>query len=174
PDDRMSFLIFQLRQDKSIALIISNQASNRLPHLYELTHALGAFIVRVINVLDYCLTGFQPIRVRHMMEKQEQGIRRGGKSFELLLDGRRILPHEACSRCDSAVHANALVIGAVPLAPTVVFRRSDSWAVMASQDVGERPGPERTGVILIGGPRGKEHGADRTHDRKIISKGKAR
>ena len=59
------------------------------------------------------------------MEEQQQIVRRGREGFVHLRDLRRILAREARSRCDAAVHADALGVVAVPLAPAVAFAALD-------------------------------------------------
>ena len=49
-----------------------------------------------------------------------------------------------------AIHADALVVGAMPLSPAVALRCLHRDAVVIADDVGERLEPERAGVVFVG------------------------
>src|SRR5690349_24586218 len=53
PDDRVSFLVFQPSQDKFIALLGAEQATNGLARGDEVGAALGAHLVSVIALLNH-------------------------------------------------------------------------------------------------------------------------
>ena len=86
----------------------------------------------------------------------------------------RILACVAGAGRDAAVHADARVVGAVPLAPAVVFAGFDVGAVVAAGDVGEGLHAQRAGVVLIGRPGLHEHLVDRADHFGVGADGLAR
>ncbi len=105
--------------------------------------------MRIVDVLDHGLAGVENVCVRHMVEEQEQVIRRGRHRFVEVLHFRRILADESRPGSHCAVHADAVMVCAMPLPPAILLRRRDSRSVMASQNVGKRSGSERSRVALV-------------------------
>src|SRR5437588_12359173 len=103
-----------------------------------------------------------------MMEEQQQGIGSGLRSFEFLLNRRRILAHETCASGNAAIHSNALVVSAVPLAPAVSLGGFRTGTVVAAQNVREGTCAERSGVTFIGGPGRQQHGAKGANVLRVI------
>ena len=91
------------------------------------------------------------------MEEQQQIVGRGRGVLVELRNAGRILTRVACAHGDGAIHADAFMIGAMPLAPAVVLAAFNAGAVVAAGDVGERLQAERAGVVHVGGPRLHEH-----------------
>ena len=84
----------------------------------------GAGVVTVVEVLDDGFAVVEFVGVGDVVEEEEQLVGRGGERFINLGDFGRVLAGEACAGGDGAVHADAFVIGAMPLAPSVVFAGS--------------------------------------------------
>ena len=80
----------------------------------------------------------------------------------------------AAASCHRAVHSDAFVIGAMPLAPTVALGGFDAWAVVWADDIRQSSSTQRSGVILVNVPRRKLHGRQRADHLRIISKREAR
>ena len=84
------------------------------------------------------------MRVRHVMHEEQQVVRTVVSSDSYIWrTGRRILADVAGAGRDRAIHADALVVGAMPLSPAVALRRFDRDAVVIADDVGERLQAER-------------------------------
>src|SRR5256885_12869836 len=98
--------------------------------------------MRIVDVLDDGFAGMKHVSVRDVMEKEEQVVGRLSWRFVELGNERRVLSDITGAAGDGAIHSNAVVVGAVPLAPAVFFRRFDSRAVMAAKNVCERLHPE--------------------------------
>ena len=79
-----------------------------------------------------------------------------------------------CAGGDGAIHAYAVVIGAVPLTPAIVFAGLDVGAVVAAGDVGQGLEAERAGVAFIRGPALHQHFCDGADDGRIGRDGLAR
>src|ERR1051326_4678888 len=95
--------------------------TQRLPLVDICRCALGAGVVRVVDVLHDRLPGAETIRVWQMMEEDDQVLGRGCDRLVHLRDSRRILARVSRSGGDAAVHADALVVGADPLSPAVAL-----------------------------------------------------
>src|SRR5208283_4662366 len=87
---------------------------------------------------------------------------------------RRVLRDVASAGGYGAVHADAVVNGAMPLTPAVSFRRFHARTVVAAENVGERASAERAGVALINIPGREEHGVDRADCFQVVAKCQAR
>ena len=93
------------------------------------------------------------VRVRHMVHEEDQIVR---TRRQRLVDGshwRRILADEPGAGSRRPIHADALLVGAVPLAPAVALRRLDARPVVRARDIGQRLRAERPRVVLVGRPR---------------------
>ena len=123
-----------------------------VPVVHELRGLRGALVVAVVDVLDDGFSVVQFVGVGHVVEEEQQVVGRGGGGLVDLRDFWRVLADVARAGGDGAIHADAFVIGAVPLAPAVVFAGLDVRAVVAAGDVGERLQAERAGVVFVRGP----------------------
>ena len=93
------------------------------------------------------------MRVRHVMHEEQQIVRTRLERFVHRAHRPAVLADESGAGRDRAIHADALVVGAVPLSPAVALGRFDGDAVVIADDVGQRLQPERAGVVLVGRPR---------------------
>ena len=66
----MSGLIFQAVQNRVIPLII-NLSVEGLPLRDQLCRLLGAFVVRVVDMLNQCLARMQNMGVGHMVHEEQ-------------------------------------------------------------------------------------------------------
>src|SRR6266568_6609731 len=146
----------------------------RLPLCDESRRLFCAFVMRIVDVLDNGLAGMQHVCIWHVMHEEQQLIRAVREWLINLLLFGRILPDVSGPSRNCAVHANALRIGAVPLAPAVPLRRFDSGAIMWAQNVGESTRSERPCIALIDVPRRKQHLRDRINNFGIVAEGQPR
>ena len=82
---------------------------------------LCALKVRIVDVLDDRFPRVQHMGVGHVVEEEEQIVGTVRQWFVEFLDCGWVLGDEAGSRGDGAIHADGLVIGAMPLSPAIVF-----------------------------------------------------
>ena len=85
----------------------------------EMRGLLCAEVMTVVDVLDHGFAVVELVGVRHVVEEKQQVVGCGGGGLVHLRHFGRILTHEAGSRRDGAVHADAQVVGAMPLAPAI-------------------------------------------------------
>ena len=173
PHYRLAGLIFQLREHVAVALLV-DAASQGLPLLRVPRDRIGAFVMRIVDVLDHRFAGMQAVRIRDVVHEKQQIVRAG---FERFVDPghlRPVLADEAGAGGDGAVHAGAFGIGAVPLSPAVALGGLDVHAIVVAGDVGEGLETERTGVVFVGAPGAEENAADGRGGFAIRAEGEAR
>ena len=120
PNDGVAGLVFKASKGCGVAVAV-NQTLQRLPLLHVIGCSLCAFVMRIINVLDDGFAGMKHVSVRDVMEKEQQLVGRRSWRFVELRNERRILSHITGASGDAAIHADTVMIGAVPLAPAVFF-----------------------------------------------------
>src|SRR5690349_19250362 len=108
--------------------------------------------MRIVDVLDYRFPGRELVGVWHMMEEEQQFIRRGCERLIHLCHFGTVLCGVARAGSDAAIHAYAVVIGAMPLPPSIALRRLYARPVMRSGDVRQCSGAERSGVVFVDAP----------------------
>ncbi len=94
------------------------------------------------------------------MQEEQQIVGAGGERLVNLGDGRAILADVAGAGGHRAIHADAVFVGAMPLAPAVALGGFDVYAVVIAGDIGEGLQAERSGVVLIGAPGTELQGDD--------------
>ena len=110
----------EARQDIAVAFPI-DVSFKILPLPNEILSLLCAFVMRIVDVLDHGFSRVQPMLIRYVMEEEKQLVGAGRQRFVDLLHGARVLTDEPSPSGDGPVHADALVIRPVPLAPAIVF-----------------------------------------------------
>ena len=147
----MAGLILQASQHGRISIGV-HVTVERSPLRDELSGRNRAFVVRIVNVLDHCLSGVKHVCVRNVVKEKHQFIGSGGERLIKFLDGGRILADEAGAGGDGAVHSNAGVIRSKPLAPAIVFRGIGRGTVVGAGDVRQRSEAERSRIAFVGVP----------------------
>ena len=120
PSRGLSRLKLEARQDVAVAFPI-DVSFKILPLPNEILSLLCAFVMRIVDVLDHGFSRVQHMLIGYVMEEEKQLVGAGGQRFVDLLHGTRILADEPSARGAGPVHADALVIRPVPLAPAIVF-----------------------------------------------------
>src|SRR6516165_4452067 len=111
------------------------------------------------------------MRKWHVVHEEQQVIRAGGERFVHLGNRRAVLADVARSGSYGAVHPDTLGVSTNPLAPAIVLGRFNSRAVVAAQDVPQRPYAERPGVAYVDLPCPKQHAADGLDHRWVLAEG---
>src|SRR5580704_14117010 len=124
-------------------------------------------------MLDDRLSRTQDVGVRDMMEKKQQFVRRGVRGFIHLRDGCAILIDIPRARGCRAIHADAVVVGAMPLSPAVSFGGLDSRSEMAAQNIGDRACAKWTRVTFIESPGRGKHEFDGAYYSRVVPKSEA-
>ncbi len=106
--------------------------------------------------------------------KSSKVVRAGVERFEHRCDGRPVLADESRAGRNRAVHADAGLVGPVPLSPAVVFGRLRRRSEVDVDDIGQRADAQRTGVALIDRPRTHQHVDDRLHNGRIVAERQSR
>ena len=166
----MPGLVVEPRQHRLVTLVV-NAAFQRTPLPHQIFRLCRTFVVRVINVLNYRLSGMQPVSVRHVVKETEAVRRPGTRKASPRLPGTA---RQSPCRGRAAVHADALMVGAMPLAPAVTLRRLDPRPVVASQNVGQRSCAQRTGVAFVDTPGRKQHCRDGADNGRVVAERKLR
>lgn len=105
PFDCFSGLV--LKSLKNVAIpLLTDSAVECFPLRHELRCMLCAFVMRIVDVLNYRLTRMQLVGVGYVVKKQEQVIGAGDEGFIQLLYSGRILSDEPGSCRHRAIHAN--------------------------------------------------------------------
>ncbi len=120
PDNGMPRLVFEMRQNVRVALLI-DATLQCFPLMCILRGALRTFVVRVVDVLNHGFARLQHVSVGHMMKEKQQLVRSCFQRPVYLGYWRRILPDVARAGSRCAIHADAVMVGAVPLPPSVVL-----------------------------------------------------
>ena len=102
-------------------------APQRLPLSDERGGLVGAIVMRIVDMLDDGLAGVEFVAIRNVVEKEKQFIGCCRQRLILFCDGWGILRGVTRASGGGAVHADAIVIGAVPLAPAVSLRGFHVW-----------------------------------------------
>src|SRR3974390_2111060 len=108
PHDGFSALILQTRENVVVPRLV-DMPGERFPLRHEFSRAVGAFVMRVVNVLYDRFPRMQDVGVRDVVKKQQQVVRAGSKRFVLLLHLRRILPDESGAARYRTAHADPSV-----------------------------------------------------------------
>src|SRR5215469_9504469 len=140
-------------RENVLEAIVVDVSLEGLPFWHEIGSFLCAFIVGVVEVLHQGIAGVEDVSIGNMVEKQQQIVGTVGERLVDLLHIRRILTNETRSGGDRAIHADALMVGAMPLSPAVSLRGLRSRIVMISGNVGESSDAEVAGIALINVPR---------------------
>ena len=164
----MAGLVLQARALIFVKLRI-DFAFERRPLFAELRRFFRALVVDVVDVLNDGLARVQLVGPWHVVEEEQQIVGRGGGGLEHLRNFGGILAGEAGSGGHAAVHADALGIVAVPLAPAVPLAGFDVRPVVAAGDVGERLRAEEARVVHVGRPRLHEHFVNGRDDVRIVA-----
>jgi hypothetical protein len=140
-----------------------------------------AFVVGVVDMLDYGFAVMDDMRVRDVVHEEEQIIGAGAEVLIDLCKLRWILADVAGAGSDGAVHADSGVavwaagaIASEPLAPAVALGGFDAGTEVVAEDVGEGADAEVAGVLLVGMPGLKLEVVDRGDDLGIVAEGEAR
>ena len=137
PNFGLSSLILELRQHVVVAGFVDLPAQ-RSPLANVAFHHRRAVVVRIVDGLDHRLAGMQLVCVWDVMEEEQQVVGTSRQRFEHCGDGGAVLADVAGSGGNGAVHAHALLIGAVPLSPAVTLGRFHVHSVVVAGDIGER------------------------------------
>ena len=142
-----------------------------LPARAQREHLLVGVGPRVVDVLDDGLAAVQPVRVRHVVEEQQQLV--GAGAHVLVAGGPRLGEQagEAGAGGDAAVHADAVAIREVVGAPGGVLVAVHVGAVMVAGPHHE-PHPERGGVLLVQLPRLAQQLAQHLTHQRIGAEGR--
>src|SRR5665213_2827916 len=129
--------------------------------------------MRIVDVLNYRFPGVKHVGVWHVVHEQEKTIGTGGERFVNASYFGWVLTDVSGAGRDGAIHANAAVVRANPLAPAVALRGFDIGSVMAVQNIGERAQPEWARVALIDAPGFQFEIGDGIDDAGIVAEGHA-
>src|SRR6202021_257029 len=173
PQDRLGCLVLEPRQNIAVTLFI-DVSLDRFPLRDEIPSTVCAIIVGVVDVLDDGFSGTQNVFIAHVMEKQEKCVRTVVERFIKPLHFGRILGDESSSRRYRPIHANSLVIGAMPLSPAILLGGLRSRIVVISENVGEGSRTERSGVALVDRSGIELPGADGFDHERVAAEGEAR
>src|SRR3954470_15997025 len=114
------------------------------------------------------------MRVRNVMQEQQQIVRTGRDRFEDPRDLGTVLSAVPGPRRYGPIHAYTFGVGAMPLAPSVTLGSLDVDAVVIASNVGEGLQPERSGVVLICAPRAELNRVDGLNDFRVAAECEAR
>ena len=168
PHNRVAALIFEFLEHGRVAIRV-DRAREFPPAVHELRGLFRALVVCVVNMLNDRAARLQPVRVRHVVHEQQQVVGAGLERFVRRCHLRRVLRDVLRAGRHRPIHADALVVGTMPLSPPVALRRLDAGTVVRVEDVGERSRAERTGITLVRRPRFQQDAGDRFDHAAIVA-----
>ncbi len=133
----------------------------------------GAFVVGVVDVLDYCFAVVEDVGVGDVVHEEEEVVGAGVDVFVDLGEFGWVLADVAGAGGYGAVHADALRVGAEPLAPAVALGGLDAGAEVVAEDVGEGADAEVAGVLLVDVPGVGLEVVDGGDDFGVVAPGEA-
>ncbi len=163
PHDGVSRLVLEAEQHLLEPLLV-DQALQARPSLRERGGGRRPRVVRVVEVLDHRLSALEHVRVRHVVEPEQQVVRRRLYALECGCYFAWVLAREPRPVPHRPVHADAVAVRSRPLAPRVIVHRLRIRAVVVVRDVRQRLDPQVARVVLVRRPRLHRHLRDGLDD----------
>src|SRR5450756_201281 len=147
PHLRLAGLVVELGQDVVVAAVV-DASLERLPLVNVAIDGVRSLVMRIVEMLDHRLAGVKFVGIGNMVEEEQQLVGTGFQGFVHLGNNWTVLSSVAGAFGDGTLHAGALIVGIVPLAPAVAFGGFDADAVVVANNISEGLEAERAGIVL--------------------------